>query len=218
MSYCYQKRPGFIDLPSLREARTAHTLHSLKTRAQPRGVSCILGSFGISPGRVISERETAEEQRHVRIEGTEPDGIFPMLNRFAILTRKSQATAEMSVRRRGIWVELDCLTKRRDRLLGSPFHHSAIAEGDVPPGIAIIERDRLKGVLASRKQSLIAINPAHVRGKHQTKSQQALSRRVVRIGLRGAFERFERRLVFRARQAPEMSLRLRHEFPGSEID
>ena len=79
-------------------------------------------------------------------------------------------------------MEIHRLTKRRDRLLGSPFHEFRIAERGVPPGIAIIKRDRPNGVLAAGEQSLIAIDPTHVRGKHQEKSQQALGRRVVRIG------------------------------------
>ena len=67
------------------------------------------------------------------------------------------------------------------------------------------------------KQRLIAIDPSHVRGKHQAKTQQALRRRVVRIGLDGPFEGVNRRLVVRARQAPDMSLSASHELPGSEI-
>jgi hypothetical protein len=75
---------------------------------------------------------------------------------------------------RGIRIEADCAPKRRDRLLGSPFHHGPISEPDVSPGIAVIKRDRPNGVLVASEQLLIAVNQAHVCGKHQAKPQQEL--------------------------------------------
>ena len=88
----------------------------------------------------------------------------------------------------------------------------------MPPGIAIIERDGAR-VACSRpaKQASLAIDPAHVRGKHQAKPQQASRRRVVRIGLDGPFEGVDRGLIVRLRHAPDMSLGARHKLPGAEI-
>ena len=54
-----QMRPGLINSPRLGQARTAHTLRSLKTRAQPHGFRGVVRRFRISPGRVVSNRETA---------------------------------------------------------------------------------------------------------------------------------------------------------------
>ena len=119
-----------------------------------------------------------------------------MRDRLAVLSGKSEAVTEMRVGGRGIRIEIDCPPERRDRFLGAPFHQCPIAERDVPPGIAIVERDRAHGVLAAGEQILLAIDPSHMRGKHQAEPQQASRRRVVRIGLDGAV---------RARRSPSRS-------------
>ena len=77
-----------------------------------------------------------------------------MLDRLAILPAKAKPRLEMRVGRRRIRIEVDRPAKRRDRLLGAPFHHGPIAKRDVPPGIAIIEGDRPHGVLAAGRASL----------------------------------------------------------------
>ena len=118
MSDRCQKQPGFVDLPCLSQARTAQTLRPLKPRAQPQGFRRALGGFRISPGRVVSDCDSAEEKCHLGIQGAEPDGIIPVLDRLAILPRESQAAAEMRVGRRGIWIEIDRPAERGDRLFG----------------------------------------------------------------------------------------------------
>src|SRR5262245_31209725 len=54
----------------------------------------------------------------------------------------------------------------------------------MPPGEAIIEGDRF----AAGQQPLIAIDPAHVRGKQQVKRQQTSGGCVVRKGLSRSLE------------------------------
>ena len=78
----------------------------------------------------------------IGIERAEPDRLFAMLDRLAILPGERQAVAEMTVGRGGVRIEVDRPPKCRDRLLGAPFHHRPIAERDLPPGIAVIESDR----------------------------------------------------------------------------
>jgi hypothetical protein len=145
-------------------------LRSLKTRAQPERVRRVLHGFRISPGGIVGNRDCPEEQRHLWIQGTEADGILPMLDRFAIPTRKSEAAAQVRVGGGRIGIEVDRAGKRRERLLGAPFHQGAIAQRDVSPGIAIVEGNRSQGVLAPGEQPSIALDPPHVRGKHQAET------------------------------------------------
>lgn len=133
----------------------------------------------------MSDRDGSEEQRHLRVQRTEPNGFFGMLNRLAIPSGKRQAVAEIAVGRRRTRIEFDGPAKSRDRLLGALFHHGQIAERDLSPGIAIIDGRRANGVLATDEQAVIAIDPAHVSDKQKVKRQQASSRRVIRMALDG---------------------------------
>jgi len=109
-----KKRTGFVDTPRLGQARTAQTLRSLKTRAQSQSFRRVFGRFCISPSSIVSNRDGPEEQRHLRIQGTEPDGILPMLDRLAIPSRKSEAAAQMGVGGGRIRVEIDRPAERRE--------------------------------------------------------------------------------------------------------
>src|SRR4029077_3385000 len=111
-----------IDLAHLGQTRTAHTLCSLETRAQAQEFRRVSESFRISSGRIVSNRDTSEEQRHLRIQWTKPDCLFSMFDRLAILSRKRQTVAEIGVGRRRTRIEVNRPTKRRDRFLSSPFH------------------------------------------------------------------------------------------------
>ena len=44
----------------------------------------------------MGNRDASEKQRHLRIQRTEPDRLFGVLDRLAILPRKSEDVAEMS--------------------------------------------------------------------------------------------------------------------------
>ena len=110
------------------------------------------------------------KHRHVRIERTEPDGLFRMLDRLAIPSRERQAVTEIATGRRRARIELDRAPKCRDRLLGAPFHHGQIAERDLSPWITVVERHRANGVLAAGVQRLAAIDPAHMGGKYQSET------------------------------------------------
>ena len=85
-----------------------------------------------------------------------------------------------------------------------PFQHRRIAERNVSPGIAIIERDGSDRVRATGTQALLAIDPAHVCGKYQAKSQQSSRRCVVRVRLDRPFEDADRRLEIRPRHPPDI--------------
>src|SRR4051794_7421052 len=139
-------RTGFLDAPRLRKARTAQTVRALKARAQPGGFRRVFGRFRITPGCIMSHRHGSEPKRHHRIEGTESDRLFRMLDRLAILSGESEAVAEMCVSGGGIRIETDCSPECRDRFPGAPFPHRPVAERDVPPRVAIVEHDRLHGM------------------------------------------------------------------------
>ena len=165
----------------------------------------------------MRDRDGSKEQRHLRIEGTEPDGFLGMFDRLAIVPCKCQAVAEIAVGCRGTRVEPDRPAKRRDRFFAAFFHQGQIAERDLSPGIAVIDGGRANGVLTTDEQAVIAIDPAHMRREQQAKRQQASRRRVVRMGLNGTFESVDRGLVVGACQTPDMSLRASDQFPGSKI-
>src|ERR1044072_8607928 len=100
-------RPGVVDLTCQREARAAQAMCTLKTRAQSCGLGRALHGLYVAPGRKMSDRHGAEPERHHRIERTEPDRLFGMLDRLAIQPREREAAAEMRVRHGGIRIEID---------------------------------------------------------------------------------------------------------------
>src|SRR6266849_3454489 len=165
----------------------------------------------------MSYRDSPEEQRHLRIQGAEPDRFLGMLYRLAVAPGKCQAVAEIAVGCRGTRIEFDRPAKSSDRFLGAFFHEGQIAERDLSPGIAIIDGDRANSVLATNEQPVIAVDPAHMGSKREAKRQQASSRRVVGMRLNGPFESVDRGLVIQARQAPDVRLGPSDEFPGPEI-
>src|SRR5882757_7870317 len=110
--------------------------------------------------------------------------------------------AEITVGGRRTRIEVDRAPERRDRFLRAPFHHRPVAERDLSPRIAIVERNCPKDVLAAGEQTAIPFGPAVMCCKYQAKPQQTSRRRVVGIRLDGAIERLYRSLVVRSREAP----------------
>src|SRR5882757_634165 len=125
--------------------------------------------------------------------------------------------AEITVGGRRTRIEVDRAPERRDRLLRAPFHHGPVAERDLSPRIAIVERNRPEDVLAAGEQALVPGGPAVMCCKYQAKTQEASGRRVVRISLDGALERPYCSCIVRSRETPDIRLCARHELPGSEI-
>jgi hypothetical protein len=76
---------------------------------------------------------------------------------------KRQPPAEIAVGFGGIRIQFDRAAEGRDRLLGAPLHHPQIAERDLPPRIAIIQLNGATGVPATGEQTVLAIDPAHMR-------------------------------------------------------
>ena len=119
--------------------------------------------------------------------------------------------------RRRIRIEGDRPAERGDRLLGAALHHGRVGERDVPPRVTVVEGDRPNGLLTPRAQARLAVDPAHVRGKHVAETHQASSRRVVGIGFDGALQRLDSRRAVLARQAPEVRLRAGDQLPGAQV-
>src|SRR5205085_12154439 len=140
--------------------RAAQTLRPMKARAQPQELLRVACRFRKTAGRVVSDSDTAEEHRHLGVERAQPDRLFAMRDRLAIMPGKSQSVAAIAVRRCRARVEVDGAAERRERPLGAPLHHRPITERDLAPGIAIVERDRPNDMLAALAQSPIAMDPA----------------------------------------------------------
>ena len=100
--------------------------------------------------------------------------VFRMRDRLAILSGERQAVAETPCAAAELGLRLDGAPEGRDRLLGAPFHHRQIAERDLPPGIAIVERDRANGVLAAGVQPWSRSTHPIMGGKHQTETPSRL--------------------------------------------
>jgi hypothetical protein len=119
----------------------------------------------------VGDRDGAEEQRHFRVQGAEADRQFPMLDRLAVPPGEGEAAAQVRMGGGGVRIEIDRPPERRDRFLGPPLHHGPVAERDMAPRIAVVQRDGATRVLAARPQPLDARDPPHVRAEHQAESQ-----------------------------------------------
>ena len=94
-AYRGQKRPGLVDAPGLCQAGAQQTPRPLETWTQSLGFQRTLDGFGISSSSVVGDRDGSEKQRHLRIERTEPNGLFPVLDGLAIAPGERQTAAEM---------------------------------------------------------------------------------------------------------------------------
>src|SRR5262249_967369 len=149
------------------KAGAAQALGALEARTQTKGLGREARRLVVATRRVMGDGNGAQEQGHLRIERAQPDRFVAVLDRLAIATGEGGSPAETGGGCGGIWIEGHRLAKRRDRFLGAPFHHRPVAERDVPPGIAVVERDGAYRVVTASQQTLMGADPSHVGREYQ---------------------------------------------------
>jgi len=216
-SYHQEMRARFIDAPGLRETRASQAMRALKPLPYPRCFRRVLERLLVSASHIVAHGDCAEVQRQHRVERTEPDSSFSVLDRLPIPTRKTQSMSKVGMGGCRIRIDLDRAPECSNAYFCPFFHQRPIAERDMCPRVPIIERDRAHRMLAAQNKIAAAICPPHVSRKHQAKGEQATSGRVIRIGVDGALQLVHCLLAIVLRHSPEVRLCARDKLPGAEI-